>query len=303
MSGSSSTRVTEITVGAGKRSGGRDSYVIKTHRDLANWRSAERTAYIMDKIRRMGFEEGRFRIPKPLGNDRESLTIVEQGIKGKTLFDTLVEGNAEEAVSCLEMAAEWLARLHNCRLRITPPEEFFSNEQLRLERYVSIFYRLNHPHTRKVQEIMDKVIEAEMRLYCKQKEKLIQGHGDFHPKNIFIGHDTEDPSTRFVAAIDFGGGSYPMPPALDVGAFRAQLRNQFYDNRVVLENVSEDVFLRKYLAVASNPDDDFLRQVEVFMARASLSISYYLMKVGLGHSENLWRVLVEAEHHLARFSM
>jgi thiamine kinase-like enzyme len=256
----------------------------------------------MDEIRRHGFEAGRFRVPKPLGNDRESLTSIEQGIKGKTLFDMLVESEPGEAVNCLEMAAEWLARLHNCRLQITPPGEFLSNEPLRLERYVSAFYRIDHLHTRKAQEIMNKVIETENSLYGGHQEKLIQGHGDFHPKNIFIGQDSDDPSSRFVAAIDFGSSS-TMPPAFDVGTFLAQFRNQFYDRQGVLDKVSENVFLQKYLNEANQLDDDFLRQVEVFRARTSLSISYYLIKLKLGESENLWRVLVEAEHHLARLLM
>ncbi len=301
-SGTSSTRVTEITVGIGRSSDIREKYVIKSHKNLAAWRSAARTTYIMDEIRRHGFDKGRFRVPKPLGNDRESLTIIEQGIKGKTLFDTLVEAGPREAKNCLEMAAEWLARLHNCRLRITPTDEFFSDEPLRLERYLSAFYRLGHRHTRKAQEIMDKIIEAEISLYCKHTERLIQGHGDFHPKNIFIGRDPDDPSSRFLAAIDFGS-SQTLPPAFDVGTFLAQFRNQFYNRQEVLAKVSENVFLQKYLNEAKQLDDNFLRQVEIFRARTSLSISYYLIKVGLGESENLWRVLVEAEHHLARFSM
>ena len=298
-SGTSSTRVTEITVGTGKSGDIREKYVIKKHKDLATWHSAARTAYIMDEIRRHGFEKGRFRVPKPLGDDKESLTIIEQGIKGKPLFDALIESGPGEAVNCLEMAAEWLARLHNCRLQITPPEEFFSNESLRLERYVSAFYRIDHHHTRKAQEIMSKVIETENALYCGHPEKFVQGHGDFHPKNIFIGQDSDDPSSRFVAAIDFGS-SYTVPPAFDVGTFLVQFRNQFYDRREVFAKVSESVFLERYLNETGQSDDDFLLQVELFSARTSLSISYYLIKVGLGASENLWRVLVEAEHHLAR---
>ena len=256
----------------------------------------------MEEIRRHGFGEGRFRVPKPLGNDQDSLTTIEEGIKGKTLFDKLVEAEPREARNHLEMAAEWLARLHNCRLHIAPPEEFFSDENRRLEFYLSAFYRTGNRHTRKAQEIMDRVAEFETFLYSKHPEKLIQGHGDFHPKNIFIGQDSDDPSSRFVAAIDFGS-SYTMPPAFDVGTFLAQFRNQFYGMQEVHNKVSETVFLQKYLNEAKQLDHDFLRQVGVFRARTSLSIGYYLIKLELGGSENLWRVLVEAEHHLARLSM
>ena len=300
--GSSSTEVTEITIGTSHPDNIQERYVIKKHKDLNAWHSAARRSQVMDEIRRHGFDKGRFRIPKPLADDQESLTTIEEGIKGKTLFDKLVESGPQEARECLEMAAEWLARLHNCRLQLAPPEEFFSDERSHLQRYLSGFYSTGHPHTRKAQEIMDRVIEAEMSLYGGHPDKLIQGHGDYHPKNIFIGQDSDDPSSRFVAAIDFGS-SYTMPPAFDVGTFLAQFRNQLYDRKEVLAKVNETIFLQKYLNEAKPLDDDFLRQVEIFNARTSLSISFYLIKLKLGESENLWRVLVEAEHHLARFSI
>ncbi|HSR12227.1 MAG TPA: phosphotransferase, partial [Thermodesulfobacteriota bacterium] len=226
----------------------------------------------------------------------------EEGIQGETLFDTLVKGDARDAQSCLEMAAEWLARLHNLRLQIAPPETFFSDEKRRLEHYLSAFYGAHHRHTRRTQEIMDRVLELETSFYGGQPEKLVQGHGDFHPKNIFVGQESEGPSSRFIAAIDFGS-SYTLPPAFDVGTFLAQFRNQFYGRTEVLGKVSEDLFLRRYMDAAEFLDADFLREVGLFQARTSLSISYYLIKVNMGESENLWRVLVEAEHHLSRLLM
>ena len=47
-SGSSSTRVTEITVGTGKSGDIRERYVIKKHRDFAAWHSAARRSEVMD---------------------------------------------------------------------------------------------------------------------------------------------------------------------------------------------------------------------------------------------------------------
>jgi 3',5'-nucleoside bisphosphate phosphatase len=301
-SGSSSTQVTEITIGTNHSSNIRERYVIKKHKNFDAWHSATRKSQVMNEIRSHGFGKGRFRIPKALANDQESLTTIEEGIRGKTLFDKLVEAEPREARECLEMAAEWLARLHNCRLQIAPPEEFFSDEKSRLQRYLSGFYATGHRHTRKAQEIMDRVIEAEWSQYGDHPDKLIQGHGDYHPKNIFIGQDSDDPTSRFVAAIDFGS-AYTMPPAFDVGTFLAQFNNQLYGRKEVYAKVDENVFLQKYLNEARQVDEDFLRQVEIFRARTSLSISYYLIKLKLGESENLWRVLVEAEHHLARFAI
>ena len=62
----------------------------------------------------------------------------------------------------------------------------------------------------------------------------------------------------------------------------------------MLSKVSAEIFLETYLQQVYEADIDFLSQVELFKARTSLSICYYLIKVGLGGSENLWRVLVEA---------
>ncbi len=291
--------MTEVTFGTGTRGDIRERLVIKKHKNVPAWHSAARTLQVMEEIRRHGFEEGKFRVPKPLGHDEESLTTIEQGISGKTLFDRIVEADPQEARNYLDMAAEWLARLHNCGLQISPPEEFFQNERYRLEQYVSAFYRTGNAHTRKAQEIMDRILEFEASSYEDHPERMVQGHGDFHPKNIFIGQDSDNPSSRFVAAIDFTN-SYTMPPAFDVGTFLAQFRNQFYGIQQVLDKVSENMFLQKYLSEANQMGPDFLRQVEVFRARTSLSIGYYLIKLKLGESENLWRVLVEAEHHLAR---
>jgi aminoglycoside phosphotransferase (APT) family kinase protein len=293
-SGTSDTRVTEVSLGTRGNRRTAEKYVVRSHDDPGAWRSASRTAQIIEEIRGHGFGEGRYRVPRQIGTDPESRTVIEQGIQGKSLYDALDHSSPEEARRYLRMAGEWLARLHNARLRITPPEDFIHEEPNRLEYYISAFYRTGNRHTRRAQEIMDAVIGLETALYCKKPEKMVQGHGDYHPRNIFIGRDRDAHGVKtFIAAIDFGG-SFSMPPAFDVGTFLAQYRNQFYGKKKVLEKAPEHIFLDAYLLNAIAPDIDFLSQVELFKARTTLSICYYLIKVGLGESENLWRVLVEA---------
>jgi hypothetical protein len=46
-----------------------------------------------------------------------------------------------------------------------------------------------------------------------------------------------------------------------------------------------------------------MSQIELFRARADLSILSFLVQIGLGSSENLWRVLIEAERALAQFQV
>jgi len=301
-SGTSDTRVLELTIGLKGREKKRENIVIKTPENTAAWENAARAQLVMQQISEHGFQNDRFRLPKPLGLDKENLSVFEQGIRGSSLFDTLCEASPETAPQYLKLTAQWLARLHNAQLQITPPEEFLRDEYSRLERYLSAFYRVNHPHTRRAQEIMDAVISTECVLYQDRLETFVQGHGDFHPKNIYIGNNLDDdPQKCFIAAIDFDS-SYCMPRAFDVGTFLAQFRNQFYSRRDVLAKVDPSLFLQEYLQTVNKTDESFLSQVELFKVRTTLSICYFLIKVGLGDSENLWRVLVEAEQSLARIA-
>ncbi|MGD0237583.1 MAG: phosphotransferase [Syntrophorhabdales bacterium] len=163
------------------------------------------------------------------------------------------------------------------------------------------FEKIQHPHTRRAWEIMEAVRKAEIALYENHPEQLVQGHGDYHLKNIYIGQDNLDKrETLYVAAIDFNS-SFCLPPAFDLGTFLAQFRNQLLDYPEILQEIPEDVFLDTYISAARERGNGFLNQVELFRARADLRIASFLIKVGLGESENLWRVLVEAETALAQF--
>lgn len=297
-SGATDTMVTELIIGPRSRHSLPEKYIIKVQRNPKAWKTAARSSEIMEEIAGYGFREGRFRIPKSYGRDEESLAVIEEGIEGKNLFDSLKEAPANKAREYLQLAAKWLARLHNYRIRITPPEAFLADEYGRLERYLSAFYNVKHPHARRAQEIMDTVLKLEKVMYQDRLAEMVQGHGDFHPKNIFIGaNDCPDEDCTYIAAFDFAS-SYTMPPAYDVGTFLAQYRNQFFREPQVQEKVSPDIFLQTYLQESLVAGEEFHSGVELFKARTSLSICSFLIKVGLGDSENLWRVLLEGEKSL-----
>ncbi|MGE5312029.1 MAG: phosphotransferase [Nitrospirota bacterium] len=298
----SQIQVSEITIGTKGADEVRERIIIKSLRHEEKWRSAARAYEIMALIADRGFAGGRFRVPRPIDADQETMTLIEQGLRGKTLFEKLVGVDPESARPFLQLAAEWLARLHNCRLQVTPPGEFLEKEARRLSHYVERFAEINHPHTRRARETMEAVRQAELDLFEGRPDRLLQGHGDYHPKNVYIGQDRMDNwDTLYVAAIDFDS-SLRLPPAFDVGTFLAQFRNQLFTYPHILREVSEDVFLNAYLSVSTVAGADFLRQVELFRARTNLGIAAFLIKLGLGESENLWRVLVEAESAMAQFS-
>lgn len=289
------SRVTEVTIGTKGGDEYRERFIIRQLQDQHAWRSAERSYRIMSALAEQGFGSGIFRIPRPIDEDTESMTLIEQGVRGKSLYDKLLSASQEDGMSYVRLAGRWLARLHRLRLVVTPVDEYLEREEVRLARYVERFNDMNHPHLHKAEEIMMRVREMEFSL---PTAGFVQGHGDFHPKNIFVGQDIQDNrDTLFVAAIDFAS-SYVLPPAFDVGCFLAQFRNQFFTQPALLADYPERLFLDAYLEEIGETEPGFLQQVEFFRARTNLSIAAYLIKLGLGESDGVWRLLVEAEQAL-----
>ncbi len=289
------SQVTEVTIGTKGADENRERIIIRELADRRKWHAAERAHRVMAAVAEHGFGGGMYRVPRPIEGDDRSRTLIEQGVRGRPLFDKLLSSTQEDGREYVGMAARWLARLHALRLRVTPAGEFPVREERRLAGYVERFNRVGHRHVRKVEEIADAVRSAELQLAGSAQESFVQGHGDFHPKNILIGQDNQDNrDTLFCAAIDFES-SMVMPPAFDLGCFLAQFRNQFFGHGEILAAFPEELFLHAYLDEAGSTPPEILRQVELFRARTNLSIAAYLVKLGLGESEALWRVLVEAE--------
>lgn len=291
--GTTNTKVTEVTIGP-KAGEDRKKLIIKTYEDVDAWKSGERSHLITEELIQLGFDRGPCRIPKPLDKDIHNLLLVEERIGGKTLHDALVTAKPSKASKYLQMTARWLAMLHNMKLKISPPDEYLRIEPERVEYYLKSLVETNNKHLQRVREIKDLVLAKEVELIKNRPEILVQGHGDFHPKNIYI--DKED-KNEFVAVIDFDS-SYQLPRAFDVGTFLAQYLNMFFTNTEVQQKAPSEIFLETYLASVDDLEEDFLNQVNLYKSRASLSILYYLAKVDMGDSENFFRIMIEAEKNL-----
>jgi thiamine kinase-like enzyme/predicted metal-dependent phosphoesterase TrpH len=290
--------VTEVTIGAKGVDEIRERIIIRNISSHHKWNAADRAFHIAEQLARQGFAAGPYRVPLPIDQDHDSMTLIEQGIRGKSLFDKILSASREDGLRYVRMAAHWLARLHACRLTLTHADEFLAREPHRLGRYLERFTAINHLHARRAEEILTAIEMEELRRYADNPDHLVQGHGDFHPKNILIGQDIqENRDTLFVAAIDFES-SLRLPPAFDVGCFLAQFRNQFFPHEDIIRDFPEEIFLDAYRDAAGKREDDFIEQVELFRARANMSIAAYLIKLGLGDSSDLWRVLLEAEKAL-----
>ncbi len=296
ISGTSSTQVTEVTIGP-EEAPTATRMVVKTFEDVSAWTEGERSHHIAEEIYRHGFDRGLFRVPKPLEKDPENLSLIEERVSGRSLFDAMVQARPDEAVHDLELAAGWLSKLHNARLKITPADEYLRIEPDRLEYYLKSLIETHNRYLDRVRQIKDQVLQQETELIQSRPEILVQGHGDYHAKNIFISPE-EPEGDECITVIDFGS-SYQLPRAFDVGTFLAQYVNMFFHERQVQRHAPADLFLRAYLERAGPAEGDFLAQANLYKARTCLSILYYLAKIRMGDSEQFWRILVEAERSLA----
>ncbi len=296
LKGATRTRITEVTMGREEAEIAK-RVIVKTFDTPEAWKTAERGNVIAEALLAAGFDHGPYRVARPIDKDARSLSFIEECIPGRTLFDTLVHAEPAHAPGYLEMAAEWLAKLHNARLKITPEDEYLKTEPERLEFYLRSLIETGNKHLGRVREIRDRVLEKEEELIRSSPEILVQAHGDFHPKNIFIArHGSEE--QECVTAIDLGA-SYQTPRAFDVGTFLAQCVSMFFDEREVQRNAPPEVFLQTYLHHVEDLEEDFMVQVSLFKARTCLSILYHLAHIHLGESGVFWRILLEAERSLA----
>ncbi len=297
--GTTDTEITELSIGP-KSSKERKEVIVKSYKDKLTWKDSERTHKIMEGILNNGFESGKYRVPKPLDKDEKNLSLIEEQIKGDTLFDKIINADEEQAHYYLRLAARWLSKFHNKKLEISPKDEYLSIEKERLDYYISRMINNKHSHLQRIKLILEEVWKHELELLTNHKEVLVQGHGDFHPKNIFLGKDKVT-GEEYIAAIDFNS-SYQLPKAFDTATFIAQYKNMFFENSDVNKKAPVDIFLSEYVERAEDLSGNFYDQVELYKARSYLSVLYYLEKVGKGESENFWTILVEAERCLAHRS-
>ncbi len=289
------TIVTAISLGAKGEDEYRSRLILKKVTSRKKWRTAAAALEVVSALLERGFGEGRYRVPKIIEVDEEEKIVIEEGQRGKLLFDLLPRVSPRVGGRYFRMAASWLGRLHRERVRVGEAERTRKKEEKKFESYLGRFRNAEHPGRERFEKLMEWVAAGEEELFAGEGERFVQVHGDYHPKNIIIGQDRmQDIATIFISVIDFDN-SFLFDPAFDVGAFLSQFAYQFRHFPRVRGYCREEDFLEAYLGKRREPGDDFAERVRLFRVRANLSIANYLLKVGQGDSPDLERLLAESE--------
>lgn len=292
--------VTEVTIGTKGPDEQRHRLIIRQYTDDRKWERVKETARLTERLHAGGFSAGMFRVPRVIEVNDEEKLFIEEGQRGKDLFDTLSTVAPKTGVACLELSARWLARLHALPPGPIDTAAVLAREEKRFASYARAFASTSNPHTATARRMIEAVSAYETAAVREHAGAFVLCHGDFHPKNIIIGQDRmQDPDTRFVSVIDFEK-HIAFLPAFDVGYFLAQYDNQYAGLPDIRARYTPAVFLDAYRSAAGSVGPDFERQVALSALRGNLSIAGYLIKVGKGESPEMDAVMERSQSLLAQ---
>jgi len=216
-----------------------------------------------------------------------------EGQRGKNLFDVLLTVSPAAGKIYYESSARWIAKFHALKMKTGTEQTTGDREKKKFLSYANTLYNTGNSSLNKALKLLEFVEKAEEEIFLGNTRKFVLNHGDYHPKNIIIGHDmAQDPGSLYVSAIDFAN-SFSFLPAFDVGYFLAQFASQFHDHPEILKRYSENAFLAAYAGLKSL-SSEFKKQVKFFKVRANLSIANYLIRVGKGESPELRTLITKS---------
>lgn len=287
--------VNEIIFGTKGDDESRSRIILKTPARPSRWRSIKRSSKISQLLYDKGFARGAYRVPRMLDIDDDEQLVIEEGQRGKSLFDLMIQVSPSIGRRYFTLAAMWLAQLHAKRIRLKAAADAKKREEKRFASYLGAFSDTDNPYMHEVQRLITAVETAEDRIFSSGTDSFVLIHGDYHPKNIIIGQDRmHDVSTLYISVIDFAGAML-FHRAFDVGYFIAQFYNQFREYPHVIDQYRKEDFIQTYLEHYGEDDPRaFNRAVNLFQIRANLSIGAYLIKVGKGTSENMDQIISQS---------
>ena len=277
--------VNEISFGTKGEDETRNRIILKKVTERKKWVRVCKSARIVKTLYSKGFNNNVFRVPDVLVIDEEEKLVIEEGQRGRSLFELLLHIKPLTGKKYFRMAARWLAKLHLMSLSIENKDKTFNRENKRFTSYRKAFEKSHSPFMSAASGLIRFIEEKEKKIFDSNEIPFVLNHGDYHPKNIIIGQDhMQDICTLFVSVIDFDN-SMSFPKSFDVGYFLAQFKNQFLHNPFIGNTYSDDVFLEAYIesiTKAHKLEDDFMDFVDFFKLRANMSIAAHLIKVGKG---------------------
>lgn len=260
--------VDELVLGTKGQDEARLRIIVKHPRREGGWETLEQSALTLEHVRGCGFSDSLFRVPRVLDIDETNRLVIEEGQRGRSLYDLLVQVGPEVGDGYFTLAARWIARLHKNRITLGSRLQTGDREHGRFDSYLRAFKSTGSPFLEEARMLLDAVAAYEEGLWEDASQELVLVHGDYHPRNVIIGQDLmQDISTLFISVVDFGSAML-FHPAFDVGSFFSQFRHQFRNYPRLLERGAPEKFINAYVEEYGEVDRlSFLEAVRLFEIR------------------------------------
>lgn len=165
-----------------------------------------------------GFDQGNFLVGRPLFYLDEQFAFFYEAVIGRTLRKLMKEKTVQNFSTILDLAAQWIKKLHNCPMdsnnKFTPFE--FSEMTPKPQRFLEDMSKIYPELGQRLAQTFQRLAELKRKNFDTFPVSII--HGDYHPENIIV--KSSEPET--VKVIDFTDLSLG-DPMVDLGSFIQQI--------------------------------------------------------------------------------
>ena len=219
--------------------------------------------YILQALRKAGFDQGPYLVQKPLGYFEEYHFLLYENFPGPSLMQDLQKGSLDCSEKIVK-GIKWLAKFHATDLPDLPRIYYdWRNEQEKFQKLkTDLIKKFNDPEGR-ISRVVDTLTESEKKLL--QPENFVLVHGDFQPNNILSADDQ-------ISVIDFNDAFF-YDELFDLIYFRVQALYMLkHLNRPSLEENIQNA-VEDYLNLRKIERDALVeKKIALFTAKTLLRI-------------------------------
>lgn len=180
--------------------------------------SRTKAFYSQSYLYEHGFDQGNFLVGRPLFYLDEQFAFFYVAVMGRTLRKLMKEKTGQNFSAILDLAAQWIKKLHNCPMdnanKFTPFE--FSEMTPKPARFLEDMSKIYPELGQRLAQTFHRLAELKEKNFNTFPVSII--HGDYHPENIIV-KSSELGTIKVIDFTDLSLGD----PMVDLGSFIQQI--------------------------------------------------------------------------------
>lgn len=261
------------------------------HSDYSRKDAYKKTSFLYNN----GFDQGKFRVTKPLFYINEQRAFFYEASVGKNFFSFLREDEEANFKGVFTLVAGWIKQLHSFDIEKNPVDwRHFSISTMNPapKKFIKDFLEEDKICGKIVSELVETMIKMEEDNANKNKQTMI--YGDNHPENVII----ESLQARHLEMIDFTDLALGDPMA-DIGTFLQQfdfMSHTFMPREKI--NKYKLYFLEAYFGKKIDKINvDYINRINLYQSWTALRTTVFVFYMHNEESDIL-DLLEEAKNYL-----